>query len=415
VTAEQTIKDRGVEALEIAARWPGADRATLVTLTTILAATGADAEGLSYFETLAAEQPDQVLPLVLAGGVAPAGAVPADGRAPGAGPVQVPGVRGDGRGGTGPGPVTGKTSRAALITGCSSGIGHATALRLHKTGFEVYATARRPESLADLAAAGIRTLPLDVTDEASMTAVVDQITAEQGAVAVLVNNAGYELAGPVEEIPLAEGRRQFDTNFFGLARMTQLVIPGMRACRSGRIINLSSVFGRFAVPGGAYYDASKHAVAGFTDALRLELGAFGVQVILIEPTAARTSLNANLSSAGDHDDGPYSAFRRDLAGWHARAYAGPPSNIAGRLAVSADDVAAVITRAATARRPRARYPVGTLARGLFALRRWLPGRAFDAFLRTQFPAPRPPEALPAYGAQKTPRQRPAAPRPLHRR
>lgn len=173
----------------------------------------------------------------------------------------------------------------------------------------------------------------------------------------MVNNAGYELAGLVEEIPLAEARRQFDTNFFGLARLTQLVIPGMRARRNGRIINLSSVFGRIAVPGGAYYDASKHAVAGFTDALRLELAAFGIQVILIEPTAALTSLNANVIAVGDHDSGPYAAFGHDLADWHARTYASPPGNIAGRLAVSADDIAAAIVRAATARRPRARYPV----------------------------------------------------------
>ena len=286
--------------------------------------------------------------------------------------------------------MTADPSRAALITGCSSGIGRATALRLRLGGFEVYATARRPESLADLTAAGITTLPLDVTDETSMTEVVGQITAERGAVALLVNNAGYELTGPVEEIPPAEARRQFDTNFFGLARLTQLVIPGMRARRSGRIINLSSVFGRIAVPGGAYYDASKHAVAGFTGALRLELAAFGIHVILIEPTAALTSLNAKNIVAGGHDGGPYTAFRHDLADWHARTYAGPPRNIAGRLAVSADDVATVIARAASTRRPRARYPVGTLARGLFALQHWLPGRAFDAFIRTQFPAPRQP-------------------------
>ena len=117
---------------------------------------------------------------------------------------------------------------AALITGCSSGIGQATALRLHAAGFRVYATARDTGSLADLAAAGIRTTRLDVTDEASMTDVISRITADHGAVGVLVNNAGFELAGPVEEVPLAEARRQFDTNFFGLARLTQLVIPGMR-------------------------------------------------------------------------------------------------------------------------------------------------------------------------------------------
>lgn len=196
-------------------------------------------------------------------------------------------------------PVSPQASRAALITGCSSGIGHAAALRLHAAGFEVYATARRPESLADLATAGIRTARLDVTDEASMTAMISRITAEHGTVDVLVNNAGFELAGPVEEIPPAEARRQFDTNFFGLARLTQLVIPGMRAHGGGTIINLSSVFGRLAVPGGAYYAASKHAVAALTDALRLELAAFGIRVVLIEPTATPTSLNANTAWTPD--------------------------------------------------------------------------------------------------------------------
>jgi NAD(P)-dependent dehydrogenase (short-subunit alcohol dehydrogenase family) len=300
-------------------------------------------------------------------------------------------------------PVPPRASPAALITGCSSGIGHAAALRLHAAGFEVYATARRAESLADLAAAGISTFPLDVTDKASMTAVTGQITAEHGAVGVLVNNAGFELAGPVEEIPLAEARRQFDTNFFGLARLTQLVIPGMRATGGGRIINLSSVFGRFAVPGNAYYAASKHAVAALTEALRLELAGFGIRVVLIEPTAARTSLNANTTWADSREDSAYASFHQDLADWHAQTYAEPPRNIAGRLAVSADDVAATIARAATRPRPRARYPVGTLAHALFALRRWLPAPAFDAFARTQFPVPRPATAPPV-----TPRVRSVA-------
>ena len=280
-------------------------------------------------------------------------------------------------------------SRTALVTGCSSGIGRETALQLHRAGLVVYATARRPEILAGLAERGLEVLALDVTDEASMVAAVEEIAARRGQVDVLVNCAGFELAGPVEEIPMAEVRRQFDTNVFGLARLTQLVVPGMRAQRYGRIVNISSVFGRFAVPGGAYYAASKHAVDAFSEALRLELVGFGVQVVLVEPTAARTRLNANTIWAGGGGDGPYAGFRKDLERWHAETYAGPPHNIAGRLAVSADDVARVITRAATSRRPRARYPVGVLARGLFLLRRWLPPAAFDAFVRSQFPFPDP--------------------------
>lgn len=282
-----------------------------------------------------------------------------------------------------------QTSRTALVTGCSSGIGREAALYLHRAGLVVYGTARRSDSLAALAEAGIRVMRLDVTEEDSMVAAVETIAADRGQIDVLVNNAGFELAGAVERIPAAEARRQFDTNFFGPARLTQLVLPGMRAQRHGRIINVSSIYGRFAVPGGAYYAASKHAIAGFSEALRREVAGFGIRVILIEPTAARTGLDANTIWAGDHADGPYAGFYDDLARWHAQTYAGPPHNIAGRLAVSADDVARMITRAATNSRPRAHYPVGTLARGLFLLRRWLPASAFDAFVRRQFPHPDP--------------------------
>jgi NAD(P)-dependent dehydrogenase (short-subunit alcohol dehydrogenase family) len=280
-------------------------------------------------------------------------------------------------------------SRTALVTGCSSGIGRETALQLQRAGLVVYATARRPGTLTGLAENGIQVLALDVTDDASMVAAVETIAASRGQVDVLVNCAGFELAGAVEETPAADVRRLFDTNVFGLARLTQLVVPGMRAQRYGRIVNISSVFGRFAVPGGAYYAASKHAVAAFTEALRLELAGFGVRVVLVEPTAARTRLNASTVWAADDADGPYAQFHEDLARWHTQTYAGPPHNIAGRLAVSAADVARVITRAATSRRPRVRYPVGVLARGLFLLRRWLPAAAFDAFVRTQFPFPHP--------------------------
>jgi len=279
------------------------------------------------------------------------------------------------------------TPRAALVTGCSSGIGRATALRLHRAGFVVYATGRRVDTLAELTHEGIVTLPLDVTDDASMRAAVERVVADHGAVGVLVNNAGYELVGPLEEVPLAEVRRQFETNVFGLIRLTQLALPGMRAQGYGRVVNLSSIFGRFAVPGGAFYDASKHAVAGLSDALRLELARFGIRVILVESTAARTGLNSNAVWASGVADGPYAELRRRLDRWHADVWEEPPRNLAGRFAVSADDVARVIERAVTARQPRARYPVGVMAHGLFLLRRWLPDPAFHAFVRSQFPMP----------------------------
>jgi NAD(P)-dependent dehydrogenase (short-subunit alcohol dehydrogenase family) len=279
--------------------------------------------------------------------------------------------------------------RTALVTGSSSGIGRAAVVRLHRAGFGVYATARRPDTLADLAGEGIHTLALDVTDDASMRSAVDRVSAERGQIDVLVNAAGFELVGAVEEIPPADVRRQFDTNVFGLARLTQLVLPGMRRQGYGRIINVSSIFGRFAMPGFAYYAATKHAVAAFSDALRLEVAAFGIRVVQVEPTAARTGLGTNAMWADKRPDGPYGQFHEALTRWHAETFAGPPHNLAGRLAVSADDVAKVITRAATARRPRTRYPVGTLAHGLFLLRRWLPTPVFDASVGRQFPAPSP--------------------------
>ena len=151
------------------------------------------------------------------------------------------------------------TPRTVLITGCSTGIGRACAQRLARAGHTVYATARRLESVEDLKAAGCRTLALDVTDEASMTAAVQAIEAESGAVGALVNNAGYSQSGAIETLSMDDLRRQYETNVFGLVRMTQLVLPGMRAARSGRIVNMSSMGANFVFPGGGAYHASKYA------------------------------------------------------------------------------------------------------------------------------------------------------------
>src|SRR4051795_6076398 len=174
-------------------------------------------------------------------------------------------------------------SRAVLITGCSSGIGRATAERLARAGYTVYATARKPESIADLEGAGCRTLALDVTDEESMSAAVRTVEEAEGAVGVLVNNAGYSQSGAVESVPMDAIRRQFETNVFGLVRMCQLVLPGMREQHWGRIVNISSMGGKFTFPGGGVYHATKHAVEALSDALRFEVAGFGVKVIVIEP------------------------------------------------------------------------------------------------------------------------------------
>src|SRR5680860_690977 len=173
---------------------------------------------------------------------------------------------------------------AVLITGTSSGIGRATAQRLaRRPDLTVYATARSTDSIADLEEGGARILALDVTDEESMCAAVGVVEAEHGAVGGLVNNAGYGEYGTIEETDLDAVRRQFETNVFGLARMTQLVLPGMRAASLGRVVNIGSMGGRFVFPVGGYYHASKYAVEALTDALRFEAAAFGIEVSLIEP------------------------------------------------------------------------------------------------------------------------------------
>ena len=188
------------------------------------------------------------------------------------------------------------SSLVVLITGCSTGIGRAAASHLAARGYTVIATARRVEDLADLAAAGCRTLPLDVTDEASMRAAVDAVEAAHGRIDVLVNNAGYSQSGAVESVPLARTRAQFETNVFGPLRLTQLVLPGMRRRRAGRVVNVSSMGGRLVFPGGGVYHASKYAVEALSDALRYELRPFGIAVVLIEPGLIKTNFAATVGA-----------------------------------------------------------------------------------------------------------------------
>ena len=277
-------------------------------------------------------------------------------------------------------------SKAVLITGCSTGIGRATAERLAKAGHTVYATARRLESIADLAQHGCKTLALDVCDEASMRAAVSAIEREHGAVGVLINNAGYGSEGPLEEIPMEEVRRQFETNVFGLLRLTQLVLPAMRKQRWGRIVNLSSMGGRLVFPGGGIYHATKFSVEALSDALRFEVRGFGIKVIVVEPGAIKTAFGDTAIARVDAIAGgaDYAAFRSALKEQIRNAYEGPMGKLA---AVGPEAVAKVIERAITAERPASRYLVTAGAKMLVGLRRWLPDSMFDAFLRTQFPSP----------------------------
>jgi NAD(P)-dependent dehydrogenase (short-subunit alcohol dehydrogenase family) len=277
-------------------------------------------------------------------------------------------------------------SRAVLLTGCSTGIGRATALRLARAGQTVYATARRLDSIRDLEEAGCRTLALDVCDEDSMRAAVAAVEKNEGAVGVLVNNAGYGSDGAVEEVPIDEIRRQFETNVFGLARMTQLVLPGMRAQRSGRIFNVSSMGGRMTLPGGGIYHATKYAVEALSDALRFEVAGFGIDVVVIEPGIIKTEFGPTAVAkvaAAARPDSPYADFHRRLAASIEDAYSGQLAV----LAAEPDAVAKVIERAIAARRPKTRYLITAGAHLFVGLRRLLSDRAFDAFLRTQFPSP----------------------------
>jgi NAD(P)-dependent dehydrogenase (short-subunit alcohol dehydrogenase family) len=278
-------------------------------------------------------------------------------------------------------------SKAVLITGCSSGIGHATALTLLGSGWRVYATARRPQAIADLAEAGCATLALDVTDEDSMRAAVDAVEQAEGAVGVLINNAGYSQSGAIESVPMEAVRRQFETNVFGLVRLTQLVLPRMRAQRWGKIVNVGSMGGRLVFPGGGHYHATKHALEAISDALRFELRAFGIDVILLEPGLITTDFgdtaNASIASAQASDADPYAHFNATVGAVTKGAYEGPMA----RLGAGPERVAKAIRKAITSSRPPARVVITPSARITLAARRLLSDRAWDAAMRRQFPQP----------------------------
>jgi NAD(P)-dependent dehydrogenase (short-subunit alcohol dehydrogenase family) len=278
--------------------------------------------------------------------------------------------------------VNGAPGKVAVVTGASSGIGEAAARRLGDAGFTVYAVARRVDRMQSLADRGIHTMSTDVTRDDEMVALVDRVIAEAGRIDVLVNNAGYGSYGALEEVTLEEARRQVEVNLFGLARLTQLVVPHMRAQGGGHILNISSIGGKMGEPLGVWYHATKFAVEGLSDSLRPELAPFGIHVVVIEPGAIRTEWGA---IAADHlesatADGPY----EQQAATHARVLRSG-SGEDGRGS-DPDVVAKAIVKAATATRPRTRYAVGLGAKPIMALRKVLPDRAFDWVLATGYKA-----------------------------
>ncbi|ORC32995.1 short-chain dehydrogenase/reductase [Marispirochaeta aestuarii] len=265
-----------------------------------------------------------------------------------------------------------ETRRTALITGASSGMGKETALALIQAGYDVYGAARRINQMADIVTAGGHSLELDITDEKSIVSAVTYIEEAAGGIDILINNAGYGCYGAVEDVPLAEARRQFEVNLFGLAHITRLVLPGMRKRGYGKIVNISSIGGKIYMPMGAWYHASKHAVEGFSDALRFEARPFGIDVIIIEPGLIQTHWsgiatdNMLTYSGGTAYD---SAARKTTEMFRGLEGSDPRT------------VARIILKAISARKPRSRYAVGKYARPLLTLRKILPDRTYDWLLR----------------------------------
>jgi NADP-dependent 3-hydroxy acid dehydrogenase YdfG len=280
----------------------------------------------------------------------------------------------------------GDISKAVLITGCSSGIGEATARRLAAGGWTVYATARRLEAIEHLKDAGCRTLALDVTDEASMRAAADEVQRVEGAVGVLINNAGYSQGGAIESVPLEAARSQFETNVFGLIRMTQLVLPAMRAQHWGKVVNIGSMGGKLTFPGGGLYHATKYAVEAISDALRFEVKGFGIDVVLLEPGLIVTEFAANAVAKASEamTDGPYTEFDAKVSALTTGVYEGPMRHLGGGPEV----VAKAIDKAISRRRAPSRVPVTASARLSILQRKLLPDRVWDAAMRSQFPQPK---------------------------
>ncbi|SNX66019.1 short-subunit dehydrogenase [Streptomyces sp. TLI_55] len=265
--------------------------------------------------------------------------------------------------------------KTALVTGASSGIGEATALKLQALGYTVYGAARRADRLSELADRGVRPLAMDVTDDGSMRAGIEKIVTETGRIDVLVNNAGYGSYGALEDVPLDEARYQFEVNVFGAIRLAQLALPHMRAQRSGTVVNITSMGGKIYTPFGGWYHGTKFALEALSDCLRVEAKPFGVDVVVIEPGGIATEWggiaadNLEKSSTG----GAYAAQATAVAATlrsEANAKRNSPPSV----------IADAIGKAVTARRPKTRYVKGFAARPLITLRRILPDRAFDAVI-----------------------------------
>lgn len=255
--------------------------------------------------------------------------------------------------------------KVALITGASSGIGESAAVLLHQAGFKVYGAARRVDKMKSLEEKGILVIVLDITDEKSIRECVSTIQEKEGSIDVLVNNAGYGSYGAIEDVPMDEARRQFDVNIFGLARLTQLVLPGMREKGFGKIVNISSMGGKVFTPFGGWYHATKHALEGWSDCLRMEVKKFGIDVVIVEPGGIKTSWGQiaadNLKKTSGN--GAYAEQANLSAEGLVKMYS------SNRLTDS-EVIRKVILKAVISRRPKRRYLKGQGAKPAIFVRKW---------------------------------------------
>lgn len=270
--------------------------------------------------------------------------------------------------------IEGKT---ALVTGASSGIGKSTVEDLLAKGVKVYAAARRVEMMRDIEKSGAIIVKMDVTDEISMVNGINSILEKEGSIDILINNAGYGSYGAIEDVPVAEGRRQFEVNIFGLSRLIQLVLPGMREHRYGKIINISSIGGKIYSSFGGWYHATKHALEGLSDCLRLETAEFGIDVIIVEPGGIKTDWGniaaENLKTTSG--DGAYSKRANEVVDNIKKMYS---SDSLSHPSV----ISKVILKAVTAKRPKTRYSAGYMSGISLFLRHILSDRIFDRVIKT---------------------------------
>jgi short-subunit dehydrogenase len=266
--------------------------------------------------------------------------------------------------------------KVVLITGASSGIGLQTAELLVQQGFIVYGAARRLEKMESLKVSGVRLLQMDVTDEASMAKGIQEILETENRIDVLINNAGYGSYGALEDVPLSEAKYQFEVNVFGLARLTQLLLPHMRSQKSGRIINIASIAGKIGEPHGSWYHATKFAVEGLSDCLRMELRQFGIEVVLIEPGPIKTEWNviAEQNLAKTSGQTAYA----DMVNKHIRMFQKMYQNSPGPMVV-----AQVLVKAVCAKHPKTRYVAGSAATFILLARRLFSDKLFDKVLLSQ--------------------------------